>query len=205
MNLLKDTIISFDIETTGLAAGNYSMIELGAVAFRDGKEISHFYGALKELPELGRSESTMDFWKKHQDGWREIKTRAEDPKVVMKRFYEWVYYLPHARTLAANPAPFDCSFLFWYLNEFIGEDAVGELFRRHRAIDIRTAISLLFNVRYSSAERNLIPKSMKEGLTITHNALEDAREQGVSFINLLSIDTGIDSSESDDRLQVVNE
>ena len=185
--LSKDTLISIDVETTGLVAGSYSMIELGAVAYRNGVEIDHFYGALKEVPGLACSEGTMDFWRKNLKRWKEIRTAAEDPAIVMQRFYEWAINLPQPRTLFADPAPFDSSFLFWNLNEFCGEDAVNDLFKRHRALDIRTARSLIYGEPYSAAERSLVPESFAEGLVITHNALEDAREQGVSFINLLKM------------------
>ena len=166
------------------------MIELGAVAYRDGKEISHFYGALKEIPELARDESTMEFWNKHLKRWKEIKAAEEDASAVIHRFFKWVSELPQPHTLTANPAPFDCAFLFWYLNEFMGCDAVNNLFKRHRAFDIRTAIAIIFNEPFSKAERMLLPNDFSEGLRVTHNALEDAREQGVSLVNLLKFADG---------------
>jgi DNA polymerase III epsilon subunit-like protein len=97
--LTKDTLIVFDVETTGLIAGYHSMIQLGAVAYRNGKEISHFVGSLKEVPGFARSEGTMQFWNQHLSGWKAIRATAEDPASVMKRFYEWAIELPDRKSV----------------------------------------------------------------------------------------------------------
>jgi DNA polymerase III alpha subunit (gram-positive type) len=188
--LSKDTVISFDIETTGLVAGVHSMIALGAVAYRDGKEIGHFYGALDEWEGSERSESTMEFWMKNLPEWKRIRKDRRDPTTVMKEFYNWCIELPQPRILAANPSAFDSAFLFWYLYKFIGESGVQDLFKRNRALDIRSYISALFAVPYSEAERSLVPKSWSEGFEITHNALDDAREQGTMLVYLMKACAG---------------
>jgi DNA polymerase III alpha subunit (gram-positive type) len=188
--LEKDTIISFDIETTGLVAGVHSMIALGAVAYRGGKEISHFYAALEEWDGSERSQGTMEFWMKNLAEWKRIRKERRDPVVVMKEFYDWCIALPQPHILAANPSAFDSAFLFWYLYKFIGEDAVNDLFKRNRAFDIRTAISILFAVPYSEAERSLLPDEWSEGLEINHNALDDARQQGVGLMHILMAVSG---------------
>jgi len=188
--LSKDTIVSFDIETTGLVAGVHSMISLGAVAYRNGKEIGHFYGELKEWEGAERNQGTMDFWKKHIDEWKRIRAGAKDPTSVMQDFYNWAIALPQPRVLAANPSAFDSAFLFWYLYTFVGEDAVQDLFKRNRALDIRSYISALFAVPYSEAERSVVPKEWSEDFEITHNALDDAREQGTMLTYLLKATAG---------------
>jgi len=188
--LSKDTIISFDIETTGLTAGIHSMIALGAVAYRDGKEIGHFYAALNEWDGAERSEGTMQFWMKNLDEWKRIRKERRDPAEVMKEFYGWCIALPQPRVLAANPACFDSAFLFWYLYKFVAEDAVNDLFKRNRALDIRSYISAILAVPYSEAERSLVPKEWSEGFEITHNALDDAREQGTMLVHLMKACAG---------------
>lgn len=188
--LLKDTIISVDIETTGLAAGIHSMIALGAVAYRDGKEVSSFYASLKEWEGSTRSEDTMKFWGRNQTEWNKIQKEARDPQTVMEEFYNWVGSLPAPRVVAGNPAVFDCTFLYWYLSVFVGEEAVNKLFDRIRALDIRTYIAAFMGVPYSEAERKLIPNEWKENLPYTHNALDDARQQGVVLMNMLRANSG---------------
>lgn len=188
--LTKDTVVSFDIETTGLVAGVHSMIALGAVAYRNGQEISHFYGALLEWDGAERSESTMEFWMKNLAEWKRIRKESKDPGLIIQNFYDWTIDLPQPRILAANPSAFDSAFLFWYLNKFINENAIQDLFKRNRALDIRSYISALFAVPYSEAERSVVPKEWSDGLEITHNALGDAREQGAMLAYLMKASAG---------------
>jgi len=188
--LTKDTIISFDIETTGLACGIHSMVALGAVAFRDGKEIAHFYGALKEWEGSERSASTMEFWAKNSKEWEKIQSEARPPADAIKDFVAWVDELPGPKVLAANPVTFDASFLFWYMAVYLGEDVVPSLFHRVRAMDIRTYIAALFAVPYSEADRNVVPGDWYESFPYTHNALEDARQQGNMLMNMLKANAG---------------
>lgn len=188
--LSKDTIVSFDIETTGLIAGVHSMIALGAVAYRGGKEIGHFYGSMLEWDGAERSQSTMEFWMKNLAEWKRIRKGSREPAKVINEFYNWCIKLPQPRVLAANPSAFDSAFLFWYLNKFINEEAIHDLFKRNRALDIRTYISAMFGVPYSEAERSVVPESWSEGFEITHNALDDAREQGTMLMNLMKASAG---------------
>ena len=188
--ITTDTIISFDIETTGLVGGTHSMVALGAVAYRDGKEVSDFYGCLKEWEGSERDKDTMLFWAKNRAGWDAMRKLARPPEEVMQEFYDWALALPAPRTLAAWPATFDSAFLFWYLNKFVGIDAVNTLFKQYRALDIRSYVSALFAVPYSEAERRILPPEWKEDLPYTHNALDDARQQGVTLMNILKASAG---------------
>jgi hypothetical protein len=166
------------------------MIALGAVAYRSGKEIGHYYGAMLEFEGSERSESTMLFWMKNLPEWKRIRKESKDPQVVMQGFYDWCIDLPQPRILAANPSAFDSAFLFWYLHKYLGQDAIQDLFKRNRALDIRTYISAMYAVPYSEAERSLVPKEWSEGQEITHNALDDAREQGSMLMNLMKASIG---------------
>lgn len=190
MNYSTDTIISFDVETTGMIPGVHSVISLGAVAWKDGKEISHFYGCMKEWYGSKRSDSTMQWWRGQKEEWLRIRSEQEEPKDVMMKFYEWCLTLPGSRTLAANPACFDAALLWWYLHTYCGEDAITTLFKRHRALDIRTYIAAVFDVPYSQAERSLLPVHWAEKEYITHNALDDARQQATVLHHLMKANSG---------------
>jgi hypothetical protein len=190
MDYNKDTIISFDVETTGFIPGVHSVIALGAVAWRGGKEISSFYGCMKEWYGSERSDSTMHWWRGQKDEWMAIRKLQVEPVVTMMRFYDWVNELPKAHTLAANPACFDAALLWWYLHKFCGEDAITNLFKQHRALDIRTYIAAVFDVPYSEAERSILPAHWSEKQYITHNALDDARQQGLVLHHLIKTNSG---------------
>ena len=101
--LTKDTIISFDIQTTGLVAGTHSMIALGAAAYRNGIEINHFYSALKEFKGSERDADTMLFWQRNRKEWDQIRKDQRPAEDVMQEFYDWAMTLPEPRTFAANP------------------------------------------------------------------------------------------------------
>lgn len=196
--ITKDTYISFDIETTGLTAGINSMIALGAVAYRNGVEIGTFYASLKEPEGLVRSVDTMLFWKRNREEWDRIRREARPPEEVMQEFTDWVDALPKPRVLVANPSAFDAAFIFYYLHKYVGEGTVGQLFHRNRALDIRTYIAALFAVPYSAAERTVVPEEWNENLPYTHNALDDARQQGAMFMNLLKFSVGeLEEGDSD--------
>jgi DNA polymerase III alpha subunit (gram-positive type) len=188
--ITKDTIISFDIETTGLVCGVHSMIALGAVAYRNGKEVNHFYGCLKEWEGSERNEDTMLFWQRNRAEWDRIRKESRPPEEVINNFITWAESLEAPRTLAAWPATFDSGFLFFYMHKFGGKDVVNRIFKQHRALDIRSFISAIFAVPYSEAERKILPKEWKENLPYTHNALDDARQQGVVLMNVLKASVG---------------
>ena len=60
-----------------------------------------------------------------------------------------------------------------------------ELFGRHRALDIRSYLAAYLGCSYSEASRTKIPEEWTEGLKITHNALDDARQQGRVLVNMM--------------------
>ena len=190
--LTNDTIVSIDIETTGLTAGIHSMIELGAVAYRNGKEIGSFSGAMKEWEGSERSVETMrDFWMvRNRAVWDRIRKESRPPEEVMQEFATWLDSLPGPLVLAGNPASFDSGFLFFYMHKFIGEKATSQFFKRSRALDIRTFIMALFAVPYSQAERSVVPEAWTESNPYTHNAIDDARNQGAMLMSLLKASVG---------------
>ena len=132
----------------------------------------------------------MLFWSRNRAEWDRIRKASRPPEEVMQEFFEWASALQAPRTLAAWPATFDAAFLFWYLSKFVSSTAVNDLFKQYRALDIRSYVSALFAVPYSEAERRILPNEWKENLPYTHNALEDARQQGVTLMNILKASAG---------------
>jgi len=181
----QDTLIIFDVETTGFIPGVHSVIALGAVSYRDGVEIGSFYGAMKEFKGSIRDAETMAFWKKNREEWDKIVAIQEEPSVVMNDFADWCADHEGPLTLAANPACFDAAWLWWYLYRYTGPDTVTQLFRRHHALDVRSYIAAVLNVPYSKAERKLLPPEWAEEHQYTHNALDDARQLGAVLKNLM--------------------
>jgi len=185
--MLGDTLVVLDWETTGLIPGPFSAISLGAVAVVNGAEHSEFYTNILELPGAKRQRSTMEFWSHHQERWNDTLVNPKPPAEAMGSFVEWILKLPgtnKTRVFAANPASFESCFLMYYLYRYLPEDYFAQAFNRVRVLDIRTMVAMLFGKDFSRAERSLIPAEWTEGLKITHNALDDAREQARVLVHL---------------------
>ena len=127
---------------------------------------------------------------KNRAKWDAMRKEQRPPEEVMPEFYAWVNSLEGPHTLAGWPSCFDSSFLFWYLHTFVSSTAVQELFTQCRALDIRSYIAALLAIPYSEAERRILPEEWKENLPYTHEALNDARQQGVIFMNVLKANAG---------------
>jgi DNA polymerase III alpha subunit (gram-positive type) len=199
---MKDVIISFDVETYGHIPGLHSMASLGAVAYHNWKEVGSFYAVLQELKHSSRDEDTMkSFWAKQPKAWQEIQRNQEPPRQVMEKFYTWCTSLPGTaknRVFAANPAIFDMPFLNFYAYKFLG-DRREHMSYRMRCLDIRSYWGAYSGLDYSNAERFKMPQQWFEGLPNNHIAIDDARNQGVGFINMLRAALGMEDSASLDQ------
>ena len=72
-------------------------------------------------------------------------------------------------------------FVQWYLNRYAGESPFA-----HSALDIKTfTMAVLGTAYYDSTKRNM-PKEWFDPLPHTHVALDDAKEQGALFCNILA-------------------
>ena len=101
-NLLDNTYVVFDFETTGFnAGGGDSIIEVGAVKLHNGEIIDtydKFVNPGRPIPEhITRITSITD----------EMVKDADDEETVIKDFKEWIGDLP----MVAHNAKFDASFL----------------------------------------------------------------------------------------------
>ncbi len=83
--------------------------------------------------------------------------------------------------VVAYPLGYDFVWLYWYLCKFFGKSCVG-----FSALDIKTlAMSLLKCSYRDSAKKNWPRQWRSPKLKHTHNALDDAREQGFSFFKMI--------------------
>ena len=183
MTLKKDNTIfcSVDIETDGPIPGDYSMLSIGAVAFaKDGVEVSSFYCTLNPLPDARQHPDTMKWWGNHQDAWKEVQKRPVAPATAMQLFYSWLKRLPGKPIFVGYPATFDFSFVYWYLIHF-GHDSPFSF----SAIDLKTYAYVLLDIPYNQMIKRNMPEEWFTGDKHSHHALEDAKEQGKIFIEML--------------------
>ncbi len=90
--------------------------------------------------------------------------------------------LPLLCPLLAYPAGFDFLFVYWYMMRFVGRSPFS-----HSCLDIKTmAMTLMKGKSYRNATKRNWPKRWFFGCDKhTHKAIDDAREQGKSFCNML--------------------
>ncbi len=178
-----DVFISIDIECDGPVPGLYSMISLGAAAFdNDGRIIGTFEANLEPLKGATQHPDTMkDFWAKHPEAWKRSTENAKPPEDVIKAFDAWVRDLPgQEKRAVCSPVGFDFTFVYWYLVKFLGKSCLD-----FKAIDIRSYLSGMLGSAYQYSGKPLYKSRWKDNrFSHTHCALDDALEQGTSFMRI---------------------
>jgi hypothetical protein len=182
-----DTYISADIEADGPIPGRYSMLSFGftvastfdgltfeprnlrsATFYRELKPISdEFDPAALAIGGLDRDALARD---------------GAEPADAMAEAAAWVER-ETAGTLAVlvgYPLVFDWMFLHWYFMRFLGESPFGF----SRALDMKTIHQQKARITVGEAGRRDLPAEIASELPHSHNALDDAVEQGEIFNKL---------------------
>jgi len=179
---MNEVYISTDVETDGPIPGPHSMLSLASVAFDDsGNEIGSFTMNLKTLEGATGDPDTMKWWATQEDAWEAARKDPRDPEWVMKAYVEWVKSLPGKPVFVAYPAGFDFLFVYWYMIRFAGESPFS-----FSALDIKTFAMARLGCGYREATKRRMPKKwFKDQPKHSHVALDDARGQGMLFMNML--------------------
>lgn len=184
-----DLYISADVETDGPVPGPYSLLSFGltAVGKYDGKSFDRwpgrdrtFYRELRpisaEFQEEALAVNGLDR--------EQLLMSGEDPKQAMTDAAAWVQEMcPECRpVLVAYPVAFDWAFLYWYFERFAPE---GSPFGHSSCLDIRTLYQAVAGTVFDQSGKTAMPEFLRPESPHTHNALDDAVEQGELFANLL--------------------
>lgn len=176
--------ISVDIESSGSHPPRYSMLSLGAVAFEDGEkymELDHFYVELQPLPGSQRDQRAMEV---NSLDFKALQECGTPPLQAMKEFWGWLNILEIKTSskliLVAAPIRWDGMFLYWYFQEFVGNDPTG-----HNGVDIRSYWMALSGEHYLISKDRIKSSLGLSGLEHSHHALDDAREQAKMFHAML--------------------
>ncbi len=181
--------ISVDVEADGPIPGPYSMISLGAcVAGRhDGDvftpvdpEVQTFYRELRPISDQFVPEALAV---SGLDRDLLVKSGAE-PAAAMRDFAAWVKEVsgPAAAVFTAYPASFDWMFTYWYVMRFTGSSPFGH----SRCLDMKTYFAARAGRPISGVAKGTMPKRLLSNRKHTHNALDDAIEQGEMFGKLMT-------------------
>lgn len=179
---MNELFFSVDVETDGPIPGPHSMLSLGCVALDiEGTEHGTFSANLETLPGAAPHPETTAWWKTQPKAWAACRKDLETPEVAMKRFNDWVESFPaREKTMVCCPAGFDFTHVVWYLVQFTGQSPFN-----FQCVDMRSFIMGLRGKRHRQTSRRYWPKRWHNPLPHTHVALDDAREQGMSFIVML--------------------
>lgn len=187
--------ISTDIEADGPIPGPNSMLSFASVALDGaGKEIGTFSANLETLPGAVADPKTKAWWDTQPDAWAACRTDTRDPAEAMNDYVNWLEGLPGRPVFVAFPLLFDMMFVYWYLIKFVGRSPFS-----HSGIDIKTMayIGMGAGSYRSSTKRNMPRNWLPPQSRHTHIALDDAREQGELFMNILDDLRGAGNSKDD--------
>lgn len=178
----EELYASTDIEANGPIPGLYSMLSLGTVLFTGtGVEIGSFYANLQPLEGAAEHPETMAFWAEHQTAYQMTRTSLEEPARVMQDYVNWLAQFDAPKIFVAYPIGFDFTFVYWYLHRFVGISPF-----HHSGLDIRSYGMALTGQPFMRNTKKYWPKDWKPAAAPhTHQALLDAREQGLLFCNML--------------------
>ena len=176
--------VSMDIEADGPIPGDYSMLSLGAAAFKLGNRepVSTFKVNIEPLPEAGQDPDTMKWWKGQPEAWKRATEFAKEARDAMRCFKEWLEGLPGKPVFVGYPATYDFMFVYHYYVYFVGFPAPFGF----QGLDLKTLAMEKMGTSFRGTSKRKMPKHWFEGCPKhTHDALDDAIGQGVLFINMM--------------------
>jgi hypothetical protein len=195
MNVARpDIYISADVETDGPVPGPYSMLSFGlsVVGTYDGRRLlradvsdaaGSFYRELRPISDEFDQEALaingLDRGALSREG--------ADPIHAMLDAAAWVEGVSQGNrpVLVAYPVAFDWSFLYWYFERFAGSSPFGH----SSCLDIRTYFHAIAGTVFDLSGKSSMPEALLPNREHTHNALDDAIEQGELFANLFDMST----------------
>ena len=175
--------MSVDIEADGPIPGDYSMLSLGAAAFRPDScdPVAKFKVNLEPLADAKQAPDTMAWWKNHPEAWEAAVSDQVAPKLAMQMFRDWLKGLPGKPVFVGFPVTFDFLFVYWYYVHFVGFPAPFGF----QGLDIKTLAMDKLGLPFRQTAKKRMPKHWFKGCPKhTHDSLEDAIGQGILFLNI---------------------
>ncbi len=113
----------------------------------------------------------------------ELKRTGVDPVKAMTDFANWVNEMAKkydaVPVFTAYPVVYDFMFTNWYLIRY---STVGSPFGHGRSKDIKETYAAKANTTIVNSTKRSMPKHLFSKLPHTHNALDDAVEQGLVLL-----------------------
>ncbi|MFJ8163423.1 exonuclease [Streptomyces sp. NPDC096136] len=186
--------VSADVEADGAVPGPFSMSSFGlAVAgVRDGDGFRAvdpaertFYAELKPISDGYDREalavSGLDRERLAREG--------REPAEAMNAAADWIAAVAEelgaTPVFVAYPLGYDWMWIYWYFMRFADG---GSPFGHSRCMDLKSLYAAKADVRIGESTKRSMPGHLLSDRPHTHNALDDAIEQGELFQNLMRWD-----------------
>jgi len=178
---MVEIYVSTDVETDGPVPVLHSMLSFASAAYLADKTlISTFSANLETLPGASGHPATMEWWETQPEAWAACRRDLRTPAEAMDQYAAWLNGLPGRPVFVGYPVVFDYMFVQWYLHKFTG----GSPFSFY-GLDVKTYAMAILKKDYHDTTKAAMPKQWFDDLKHTHQALDDAKEQGALFCNML--------------------
>lgn len=173
----REVHISVDVETSGPNPSNYDLLSIGACLVED--RMQEFYIELQ--PVIGDAiPGALAITGLSMEALAETGT---PPEMAMAQFERWLHEVvpPTGRPVfVALNAPFDWMFVNDYFHRFLRRNPFG-----HSALDIKAFYMGLTGVHWAQTSMRVLADRYLGGRKLTHNALQDAKDQAEVFAHIL--------------------
>lgn len=185
----RTVYLSVDVEADGPIPGPYSMLSFGvALCGRSEGDAFTATDPSKQTfyRELRPISADFDREALAVSGLDRLRLQAEgaDPAQAMADFRAWVSEAGAGAkpVVVGYPACYDWMFLYWYLIRFGGHSPFGH----SGCMDMKTMYAVKARRPIAFVGKRSMPKHLLPQRPHTHNALDDAIEQGELFANLMA-------------------
>ncbi|MBI5493693.1 MAG: exonuclease [Deltaproteobacteria bacterium] len=176
-----EAYVSTDVETDGPIPGPHSMLSLASAAFVPGRGmVSSFTVNLETLPGAAGHPDTLRFWADNPQAWAASRKDPQAPETAIPRYADWLKALPGKPVFVGYPAAWDFSWVYWYLVRFTGDSPFS-----HAALDMKSLAMGLTGRPFRECTKRNFPLRWIPDRVHTHEALDDALEQGEMFMRML--------------------
>lgn len=169
---------SIDVETAGPAPSRFPLLSIGACLVDD-PEQSFYIELQPDLEQVDPQSVAVSGLDPHL-----LQHTGLDAGVAMARFADWVRSVTPAGAspvFVAYNAPFDWMFVQDYFQRYQVENPFG-----HAALDMKALAMGLLGINWAETAMGQVAARLETSIALSHNALEDARDQAGLFRHLLA-------------------
>ena len=169
----SEIYVSVDIEADGPVPGDYSMISFGACIVGGSEWHEEFYIEIQPMTDnwVPEALAVSGLTREHLAA---CPTAQEATRQIVGWLDDIQEKHPGKRLIMVGfNAPFDWSFVNYYLHHFIGRNPLGI-----SALDIKALYMGATGCSWSDTSMAKLPAELKPESGLTHNALQDSKDQG---------------------------